>query len=128
MYEYQSLELKNFHGGITDNYIDCQAHQYEKADNFLVSVNRELYTRPGSVIYDSVTYQLPSGSQRVNAIIDHFNSLLFLSSKQLYYINSGAWVNTGIEANHAHVVAVRDDAGDLVASLHLGRDFLGAPP
>ena len=44
------------------------------------------------------------------------------------YINSGAWVNTGVEANHAHVVAVRDESGDLVASLHLGRDFLGASP
>ncbi len=91
MFEYKALELKNFHGGITDNFIDCQLYQYEKADNFLVSVNRELYTRPGSVIYDSVTYQLPSGSQRVNAIVDHFDTLFFISSKQLYYINSGAW-------------------------------------
>jgi UDP-2,3-diacylglucosamine pyrophosphatase LpxH len=40
------------------------------------------------------------------------------------YVNAGAWVNTGVEANHAHVVALRDAEGNLSASLRRGRDFL----
>ena len=40
------------------------------------------------------------------------------------YMNSGAWVNTGIEQRHAHVVLLRDADGALEASLHLGRDYL----
>ncbi len=42
------------------------------------------------------------------------------------YMNSGAWVNTGLAANHAHVTVVRRPDGSLDAELRRGRDFLGA--
>lgn len=87
--EYQALEAKVFHGGITDNYIDCQFHQYEEADNLLLTVNAKLYTRPGSIIYDATYPQIPAGNQRINALIDHYNTLFVVSAKKLYYLLSG---------------------------------------
>ena len=42
------------------------------------------------------------------------------------YLNTGAWVNTGIDKNHAHAVVVHSPDGELEASLHRGRQYLGA--
>lgn len=42
------------------------------------------------------------------------------------YFNTGAWVNTGLEGNHAHVVIVRKDDGTLRAALYRGRHVLGS--
>ena len=89
--EYQPLEFRQFHGGITDNFIDSPAHFYERADNFLITVNQKLYTRPGSQIYDDDNYQVPIGAQRIGAYIDHYGTLLTTSSRKAYYIDSGAW-------------------------------------
>ena len=44
------------------------------------------------------------------------------------YINSGAWVNSGVDCDHAHVVLLRRDDGTLDASLRRGRDFWGGQP
>ena len=41
------------------------------------------------------------------------------------YMNSGGWVNTGMEGNHAHAVLVRCEDGSFISSLHRGRDYLG---
>ena len=88
--EYQPLEFREFHGGITENFIDAPPIQYEKADNYLVTVNRKLYTRPGSEINDAVNYQIPAGSQRIGTYIDHYGTLLTQSSKKLYHVVAGA--------------------------------------
>ena len=98
--EYQPLEIKEFHGGITENFIDGALQQYEKADNFLITVNRKLYTRPGSTIYDATNFQIPAGAQRISALIDHYGDLLTASAKKLYYYNAGAWATlTGPTGN-----------------------------
>ncbi len=41
------------------------------------------------------------------------------------YMNSGAWANSGIQRDHAHVVVVRDEDGRDHASLRRGPDFYG---
>lgn len=85
--QYQPLELREFHGGITDNFIDGLPHQYQAADNFLVTVNKKLYSRPGSHIFNEDDPQIPVGAQAVTAMIDHYASLLSISAKKLYYLD-----------------------------------------
>ena len=86
--ELQPLEVKEFHGGITDNPIDNSLHKYYMADNFFVTVNRKLYTRPGSDIWDEDNTQIPVGSQRIGSFqVDYANDLLVQSSKKVYYVD-----------------------------------------
>lgn len=91
MMNYQSFDINEFHGGITDNYIDTTKIRYQEADNFIVTENRKLYTRNGSNIWDATNPQIPAGSQRINAFIDHRDTLLTISSKKCYYVTAGAW-------------------------------------
>lgn len=84
MYQTQPLEVKEFHGGITDNFIDNALTKYADADNFLVTVNKKLISRPGSELFDILNAQIPAGAQRVGTIIEHEDLLLVQSSKKLY--------------------------------------------
>lgn len=91
MMEYQPFQWVDFHGGISDNFIDTAIHRYQYADNFLVTENKKLYTRPGSTIWDTTNTQIPAGAQRINSLIDHYDTLLTVSAKKLYYVTSGSW-------------------------------------
>ncbi len=42
------------------------------------------------------------------------------------YLNTGAWVSSGIDSGHAHAVLVHDEEGRLSATLHEGRTWLEA--
>jgi len=86
MIETQPLEIEDFSGGITDNYIDGNPNAYLEADNFLVTLNRKLYARPGSEIYSSDNPQLPIGAVRIGALVSFFDEVLFVQTgKRLYY-------------------------------------------
>jgi len=88
--QYQPLEFRDFHGGITDNFIDAPFHQYEKADNYLITVNKKLYTRPGSVINDDDNPVIVP-AQRIGALIDHYGTLLTVSSAKVYHTPLLVW-------------------------------------
>jgi hypothetical protein len=102
--------VDRFDGGMTDNYIDAQPNQFERADNFLLTDNAKLRMRFGSVIFDSSYYQIPAGSQRVGELIAFDiadvvgggNVLLEQSAKNFYYRNyelpADFWANLGIPA------------------------------
>jgi len=91
MLNFQPFQWDQFHGGITDNYIDTFLSRYQYADNFLVTENKKLYTRPGSTIWDADNPQIPVGAQRINALIDHYNTLLTVSARKIYHVNAGVW-------------------------------------
>lgn len=85
--ETQPLEIEDFSGGITDNYIDGAPNAYFEADNFIVTVNRKLYTRPGSVIKSLTNPQIPTGAVRIGALITFDNDLLVQAAKKMFYEN-----------------------------------------
>lgn len=86
----QSLEVNDFSGGITDNYVDAPPNRYQKADNFFVTTSRKLRSRPGSEIYDPINYQTPNGNNRIGTLINYDNSAtLFVHSGQdIFYIDT----------------------------------------
>lgn len=55
----QPFEVKDFTGGLTDNFIQGQSSQYMAADNFILTTDGKLALRPGSKILDSTNYRLP---------------------------------------------------------------------
>ena len=85
----QPLQVSDFSGGLTENFIGGGATRYMSADNFWVTVDRKLEERFGSLIYDSTNYQLPSGNSPVNALIPHDNEafLLGVACPNLYVLN-----------------------------------------
>lgn len=93
MIETRPLEIQDFSGGITDNYVDANPNKSQRLDNLLISYNRKLYSRPGSEIYDTVYYQIPAGAQRINGLInfDNDTGLLQISAKNVYTILGSGW-------------------------------------
>jgi len=97
MYTFNApLEVSDFSGGLTDNYIDGAENTAQTLNNFYITKNRKIITRPGRLIYNSTYYQIPAGNQRVGALIVHPASELFIqSARALYYISSGWQTLTG---------------------------------
>lgn len=86
----QPLEVNDFSGGLTDNYVDAPQNRYQKADNFFITPNKKLLSRFGSKLYDAVNFQTPNGNNRVGTLINYNNnSILFVHSGQdIFYINT----------------------------------------
>lgn len=85
----QAFEVSDFSGGITDNYLDGISMQYRRADNFVITYNKKLYTRPGSKIYAFNDPQIPLGAQRISGLINFRNEYLFAQCREnLYFIKN----------------------------------------
>lgn len=93
MYAFQPpLEISDFSGGITDDYVNCKQNQCQRCDNFLITINKNLLSRDGTSLLDSINPQIPAGNQRIGAFINHPSGQLFeQSARNLYYIASGTF-------------------------------------
>src|SRR3990167_6897393 len=95
------LEVAQFDGGITDNYLDANLNQYQTANNLLVKDNGKFETRSGLNIYDSSIFRVPH-NERVNASILHDSEIFFIGADQLFYPTSSTWNTlTGPSSNQA---------------------------
>lgn len=98
------FEVNDYSGGITDDVYLQDPRRAKEIDNFLIKSDKSLEPRPGSVIEDLANPQLPSGIQRVGALINYNNStkLFYNSAKRIYYRNPSAFTNLqGPTANDA---------------------------
>jgi hypothetical protein len=91
MLETQPLEIEDFSGGITDNYIDCALNQYKEGDNFFITRNKKLFTRFGSALLDTLAPQLPEGQHRVGALIDFEGDLIAQARDSFYVKTLSGW-------------------------------------
>jgi len=84
----QPYQVSDFSGGMTENFIGGGPTRYMAADNFLVTVDKKLEERYGSVLFGS-NYQLPSGNTPVNALIPHDveQFLLGVACPNIYVLN-----------------------------------------
>lgn len=71
--QIQPLELSDFSGGLTDNFFDSGPTRYAAADNFLITVDRKLQMRPGTIPFDFVNYLIPGQPRRVDALFTYIN-------------------------------------------------------
>jgi hypothetical protein len=91
MLQTQPLEIQDFSGGITDNYVDCGLNQYKEADNFFITRNKKLFTRYGSELLDLAFPQLPEGQHRVGTLASFENELLAQARDSFYYKTLSGW-------------------------------------
>jgi len=87
----QPLELSDFSGGITDNYVDAPLNCFQRGDNFFITEQKKLFSRPGSRLNDSTYYQSPKGVQRVGTLINYDQDYMLMQhvGKSIFYISSG---------------------------------------
>lgn len=78
------IRLDDFSGGITDLIFTDDPRQCQTCDNYLISKDRGLVTRPGFGFYDSNNPQIPAGSQRIGNLLKFEDELLIQSSTKLY--------------------------------------------
>ena len=101
--ELRSWIINDFSGGITDNYLSAQNHRYQTADNFLITDDQKLITRPGSEIVSTTNY-LPGytgTNPRVGALFAFKDQIFESVGRNLYYNNSGYAELTGPSSNPA---------------------------
>lgn len=87
MFQYKPLDIKDFSGGMTDEYVNGPANRGEIVSNFRVLNNDSIITRYGSWVDSETDPQIPVGTQRIHTLINYKNDdVLFVhSGKRLYY-------------------------------------------
>lgn len=87
-YNYQDIDIDDFSGGETDNYVKSAVNRSQFLENFYLLDTRKPVTRPGCRVDDSEnTPQLLIGSQRVSKLISFDDGLFNLSLNQLSFRN-----------------------------------------
>ena len=97
------VELSDFSGGFTDNYLGSKPNKSERLDNFILTSNAKLRGRDGSVIIDANYYQIPDGAVRLGTLIPFGKSdtLFWHYARKLYYVDGGFQNLTGPSGNQA---------------------------
>ena len=89
MLDAKPLEVKDFSGGMTDNYLAGPTNAGQLYDNLLINNNAKPFTRFGSTIRDLTYYQVPSGEKRISHIWDHRDQILEQTERHIFYLSSG---------------------------------------
>src|SRR4051812_15875350 len=99
--------FQDFSGGITENENQKDPTKYVAADNFLITNDRKLASRPGLIAIDSTNYQLPSLDQPVADFINFDkDTALFGYSGQYLFELGDTWSELlGPTGNHAFTLA-----------------------
>lgn len=85
----QALEVRDFSGGITDNYIGAPSNFYKTADNFYLNKIGSISTlinRPGLSLYNVAYARVPT-NLKINKYFDTEEQLFKISNKRIYYVN-----------------------------------------
>lgn len=103
MLNQTDFPVGDFSGGITDYILDAPGNQHAVLNNYLIDPNRKLIQAPGSQIFDSAMYQIPSGSNRVCGLFasQSLSTLLINSARNIWYPNGVFTALTGPTGNPA---------------------------
>lgn len=107
--QVRPLPVKDFTGGITDDFINAPLNFYEEGDNLVLLQNKSLQSRPGSHIDEDTTDpQIPLGAQRISSLInyDRDNKLLVHSGARIFFRDPTAYSTlTGPTGNQVWTAA-----------------------
>ncbi|MNJ94793.1 hypothetical protein D3C87_124960 [compost metagenome] len=92
------LEIRDFSGGITDNFIAALTQYYQRADNFYINDDRKLVTRPGLILGDEANPRIPT-DKRINALMEAEGSFFLASAKNVYSYSPAYTQLTGPSGN-----------------------------
>ena len=84
----QSVAFEDFSGGLTDYPLNAGKNKCKVLDNVLLRQYEgggKPFTRPGSLLFSTVSPQLPTGNQRISTIFEHKGILFAQSSQKLFW-------------------------------------------
>ena len=89
LYQYRPADIQDFSGGMTDQYMNGAENAAEIMTNFIVLDNKSLRTRAGTVLDSTVDPQIPTGSQRIQTLINYSkNTMMFAhAGNKIFYRN-----------------------------------------
>lgn len=87
----QPLEVADFSGGVTDNYLAGPMNCGQSFDNLLINNNRKPFSRYGSDIRDETAYRVPSGAKRISFMWDYNGQTMEQSERNIYYMASSTY-------------------------------------
>lgn len=101
-FEASTVIINDFTGGMTDFFLDGAKEEYQKAENFLLTPDKKLSTRPGSRIEADNIYQIPSGNRRVGAMFTYDDDdVMFIQSERNIYSRTASGLQTLANPNPA---------------------------
>ncbi len=136
--QIQPLELADFSGGLTDNWFDSGPTRYAAADNFLITVDRKLQMRPGTIPFDPLNYLLPGQPRRVDSLFTYINEskLLVNQGRDVFvlpdvYTGNQTWQRvtgpSGNEAIGAGQIYAQTTMGEFAHQLYFNNDSQPIP-
>ena len=95
------VRVADFSGGLTDFILGGAPSQYVLADNLLLNRNRKIYSRPGSILYDTTNGRPTGITDRISSIwdFDGGTALLVQNARKVWRYNSGWTEITGAGSN-----------------------------
>jgi len=84
----QSVAFEDFSGGLTDYPLSAGKNKCKVLDNVLLRQYEgggKPFTRPGSLIFDPLAPQLPTGNQRISTMFEYKGVLFAQTSQKLYW-------------------------------------------
>lgn len=102
--DFQSLEIDDFSGGITDFPFKANLNQFAELDNILLDVNKKPFTRPGSDSYIDGFPNLTTGPMRIHNITVMQNKDVYVAAEDrvLYEAPSGWYEVHGPNGEHVY--------------------------
>lgn len=98
---YQKQTISDFSGGIIDNYRDAPPSYSEELDNLFITANKNLYTRPGSIVEDAASApRIPLNFPIVGLSSYDRDTLLYFTPQRLYHRPSRAYVELKGPSNY----------------------------
>lgn len=99
------FEVTDFSGGITDQVYEQRYNAAAEIDNFLITADGKLKSRPGSVVdvVSALNGLIPDGNVRIGTLINYANSdkLFVHSTNKFFYRNPTAYATlTGPTGNN----------------------------
>jgi hypothetical protein len=109
MIPMQPLEINDFSGGITDNYLLGDPRRYQHADNYLIDEDKKLFVRPPLWTYEAQRTGLLSGyTERITGLYNLLDKSLTVAAlgRNLIYLyrpsGNEQWGNiSGVASNPA---------------------------
>lgn len=100
----QPLEVGDFSGGMTDNYLAGPPNKGQVFSNLLINNNKKPFSRNGSAIRDLTSYQTPNGNKRISHMWDYRGVTFEQSERHIYWFDTaynellGPTSNPGLSA------------------------------
>jgi hypothetical protein len=88
-FQMKPLELTDFSGGMSDNFLTAGPTHYYQADNFWITVDKNLQERFGTNILDANAFNIPGANRRVAGLYTFVNESILLaqSARNIYVYN-----------------------------------------